>query len=332
MGWAGITVSCRFLLLSVRSNQSDAERTKPAGSYDNARIHAAFSIWKKTRCLIAHPSPCIRGEGRVGGELWRVIRKQPRPIRHWCIRRWGRTRGARLVGSRGWKMTAPPLRSTSLDARTFAFTPGSNERKILRGGGREKAAIILEPNRRDRRAILSGAHYGKLVSLPRRCCEQRLIPIDLLVITRRLCGGGGKKEASRERRIPSFLVLWYRGIWISTSGSRATYILYRGFFHFILFSSLSSLHISSDVLSAYCTLTQRGRRGGYCKNCNSGRVRKVVSRNFRGLLVGVDGREISDGVSNGDIAGSAKFWRGMPLTVVLRARVTRAPCQWYNAE
>lgn len=25
---AGITVSCRFLLLSVRSNQSDAERTK----------------------------------------------------------------------------------------------------------------------------------------------------------------------------------------------------------------------------------------------------------------------------------------------------------------
>lgn len=134
MGWAGITVSCRFLLLSVRSNQSDAERTKPAGSYDNARIHAAFSIWKKTRCLIAHPSPCIRREGRVGGELWHVIRKQPRPIRHWCIRRWGRTRGARLVGSRGWKMTAPPLRSTSLGARTFAFTPGSNERKILRRG------------------------------------------------------------------------------------------------------------------------------------------------------------------------------------------------------
>lgn len=46
----------------------------------------------------------------------------------------------------------------------------------------------------------------------------------------------------------------------------------------------------------------------------------------------MDGWEISDGVSNGDIAGSVKFWRGMPLTVVLRARVTRAPCQWYNAE
>lgn len=73
--------------------------------------------------------------------------------------------------------TAPSLRSASLAARTFAFTPSSNEGKRYYGESeREKGwkredddhSSGLEPNRRDDRrvcAILNGAHYGKLVSL-----------------------------------------------------------------------------------------------------------------------------------------------------------------------
>lgn len=77
--------------------------------------------------------------------------------------------------------TAPPLRSASLAARTFAFTPSARvpmrgrditkrEREREKGWKREDDdhSSGLEPNRRDDRrvcAILNGAHYGKLVSL-----------------------------------------------------------------------------------------------------------------------------------------------------------------------
>lgn len=145
------------------------------------------------------------------------------------------------------------MRSASLDARTFAFTPST--RVPMRGRyyeererERERTTIIpgLEPNRRDRRACAMQARHierralWELVSLPRRCCEQRLIPIDLFVITRRLWGGGGKKRGI-PRETNSFLVLWYRGIWISTPGSSATYILYPRIFPFYFISSLSFL-------------------------------------------------------------------------------------------
>lgn len=162
--------------------------------------------------------------------------------------------------------TAPPLRSASLAARTFAFTPSSNEGKRYYGerererrGGRGKTTIIPRVSNQIDEMIDACAPYwtarimGNSFLFSRRCCEQRLIPIDLLVITRRLWDEGKKNE----RRIPfsffDIVEFEYRPLDLAQFISFVEDFFS---FYFILFSLLLFVH-PLMYLQPYCALTRR---------------------------------------------------------------------------